>query len=162
MSQDSQLSRYGKIQDHDYSIHEKWTPRASYGSAMLKGIQQESLLSFYFFSIENIEHLQWLIRRKIYEMSDGKYKIDKQNQDELLVIMRSVYLEYSINNREKINRQIVCLNNKVLEYVCPQVLSSVRMYEQYLRDSTQPYNTMERPQFESMRGTKSYDLSKFL
>lgn len=146
----------------DDEIHEQWAPQLSYSSVMLKGIQEESALSLYFFSKENVDHLQWLIRRKIYDMSESRYKIDNQDQDELLVIMRSVYLEYSMNSKDKIQQQIQCLNKKVLDFVCPQVLSSVRLYEQYLKDSTRPYNTLDRPQFESMSGTKSYDLSKFL
>jgi hypothetical protein len=155
-------NNYGKIQNNNANIHEKWIPKVSYSSVMLKGIQEESQLSFYFFSNDNVEHLQWLIRQNIYELSQGRYKIDNQDQDELLIIMRSIYLEYSINGNVKINQQIRCLNKKVLEFVCPQILSSVRLYEQYLKDSSQPHKTMDLPRYESMSGTKSYDLSRFI
>lgn len=151
----------------DYSMHtsEKlnYENIKSYASTVLKGIQEVSPLSFYFFSLKNIQNIQNLLRKRIYEASgDKKYIIDNQDEDELLIIMRSIYLEYAMNQCQNIAHQIKCLNEKLVEMILPQVYSAVDLYHQYLKDSFQPYNTMDRPRFESMAGTKSFDLSRFL
>lgn len=150
----------------DYSMHTKEKTfienMPSYASTVLKGIQEVSPLSFYFFSLKNIQNIQNLLRKSIYDISDKKYIIDNQDEDELLIIMRSIYLEYAINQCQNIATQIRCLNNRVVEVILPQVYSAVDLYHQYLHDAFQPYNTMDRPRFESMAGTKSFDLSRFL
>jgi hypothetical protein len=134
----------------------------SYASTVLKGIQEVSKLSFFYFSELNIRNLQILIKKKIYDLSQGKYLIDDQDEQELLIIMRSIYLEYSINQDSNIRKQIDCLNNKVINEVIPQIYSAVNLYFQYIKDSTNTHLTMDRPKFESMAGTKSFDLSRFL
>jgi hypothetical protein len=152
-----------KSVDKDYSCTlPNGKKTVSYASMVLKGIQEISKLSFLYFSQSNIDNLQIQIKKKIFEESDGKYLIDDQDQKELLIIMRSVYLEYSINNNHDFIKQINCLNQRVLNFVVPQVLSGVELYEQYLKDSKNPLQVMERPSFESMAGTKTYDLSRFL
>lgn len=136
----------------------------SYSKVVLAGIQEETLLSFLFFSKKNIEIIQNLIRKKIYDMSNNEYVIGYQNSDELLIIMRSIYLEYSKNVQDVnyITPQIKYLNKKVVDDVIPNILSAIKLYVKFLNDSSTPYHTMEHPKFESMSGTKSYDLSKFL
>lgn len=42
-----------------------------------------------FFSESNIDNLQTKIQDQVSAMSGGKYTIDKQNPDDLLLIMRS-------------------------------------------------------------------------
>lgn len=138
------------------------TEPTSHAAEMLRGIQELSPLSSLYFGQKNIDRLQWLLKKNIYINSSGKYVIDRQDDAELLIIMRSVYLEYSLNNNFDYEKQIDALNEKVLEFAVPQVLSAVNLYSQYLKDSSNPLRTLDRPQYESMSGTKSYDLSRFL
>ncbi len=138
------------------------TAPTSHAAEMLRGIQELSPLSSLYFGEKNIDRLQWLLKKNIYINSCGKYVIDRQDDAELLIIMRSVYLEYSLNNNFDYEKQIDALNEKVLEFAVPQVLSAVNLYSQYLKDSSNPLRTLDRPQYESMSGTKSYDLSRFL
>lgn len=134
----------------------------SFAYSALKGIQEVSPLSVRYFGQSNIDHLQVLIKKNVYLNSGQKYIIDRQDDAELLIIMRSVYLEYSLNNNFDYGRQIDALNEKVLEFAVPQILSAINLYMQYLKDSTGELRPMDLPQYESMSGTKSYDLSKFL
>lgn len=134
----------------------------SYASTVLKGIQEVTNLSFLYFSKLNIQNLQTSLKRKIFQESGGKYLIDDQDEYELLIIMRSMYFEYSINQESNIQKQIQCLNNKVISEIYPQILSAVDLYYQYLADIESPHQTMDRPKFESMAGTKTYDLSRFI
>lgn len=150
----------------DYKMYKQTSGRCddmkSFSKTMLMGIQEESTLSHLFFSQKNINNLQNLIRKRVYDASQQKYVIDNQNQDELLLIMRYIYLQYAINQNIDFKNQIMCLNENVVENVLPNILSAVELYQKYMQDASQPYYTMDRPLFESVTGTKSYDLSRFV
>ena len=91
-------------------------------------------LSDLFFSNENIELLQNGIRAGVYKISNNKYIIDKQNYDELKVIMRSIFLQNSKNKPNDITGQINILNNMVLDYAIKQVYGEVNGYIKYKYD----------------------------
>jgi hypothetical protein len=91
-------------------------------------------LSDLFFSKENIELLQNGIRAGVYKMSNNKYIIDKQNYDELKVIMRSIFLQNSKNKPNNITGQINTLNNLVLDYAIKQVYGEANGYIKYKYD----------------------------
>ena len=56
---------------------------------MLRGNWESSPLTQAFFSAENIERIQLMIRKGVYDRSQPKgYIIDKQSVDELKIIMR--------------------------------------------------------------------------
>ena len=64
----------------------------------LRGNWEKTALSATFFSKQNIETLQRAIRKAVYEKSGPKkYNIDDQSVDELSIIMRTMYLQYSQN-----------------------------------------------------------------
>lgn len=91
-------------------------------------------LSDLFFSKENIELLQNGIRAGVYKISNKTYVIDKQDYDELKVIMRSIFLQNSKNNPDNITEQISKLNNLVLEYAVKQVYGEAQGYIKYKYD----------------------------
>jgi len=68
-----------------------------FGYSPLRGIQEKSQLSQTYFSKENLNLLQRIIIQSVYDISKGKYKIGKQSEQELLIIMRNNYLKYSKN-----------------------------------------------------------------
>ena len=91
-------------------------------------------LSDVFFSKENIELLQNSIRAGVYKMSNNKYLIDKQDYDELKVIMRSIFLQNSKNKPDNITGQIATLNKLVLDYAINQVYGEAQGYIKYRYD----------------------------
>lgn len=109
---------------------------------MLKGIQQVSIFSLLYFSNENIQEIQKLIKYNVYTI--GKHKIDNQNIDELLVIMRSIYLEYSNipNNQKDYTLELARLNEIVIERAIRIILSSISQQKKYLYDINN-FNIME-------------------
>ena len=55
------------------------------------------------------------------------------------MIMKSIYLQYSLNKHDDIMKQINILNNKVIEYCVPNVYSELMAYIKYREDiSTLP------------------------
>ena len=55
-----------------------------------------------FFSLKNIDLLQQGIRNKILNVTNGKINISRQSDDELKIIMRSIYFQYGQNRNENI------------------------------------------------------------
>ena len=100
----------------------------------LTGTWTDTLLSCLFFSKENIQTLQNAIRKGVYDMSKGQYRIGEQNCDELKIIMRSIYLQHSNNLPCEIKCQITTLNNIVLEYAIKQVYNAAIGYIKYKYD----------------------------
>ena len=87
-----------------------------------------TMLSQTFFSLENIEYLQENIRKEIYKKTNNKYIIDKQDYDQLKIIMRSLFLQYGKHRDDNIPEQISVLNNMVLKYCIPKVYSELLSY----------------------------------
>lgn len=136
---------------------------------LLKGIFGESLLTFLFFSDKNVENIQ-SITKKIVFKEMGRV-IDSQDVNELLIIMRSIYLEYSSHppiidentpeeKRRKIlplyTQEVKRLNELVINEIVPKIVSNLQQYLDYLRDSTtQPYQ-MDSPKNVNSAGQKQY------
>ena len=66
-------------------------------------------------SQSNIDFLQDAMIEAIYKLTNG-VRIAKQSEDELLIIMRGIYLQYSKNLDTHIDKQVYELNKKVLKY----------------------------------------------
>lgn len=126
--------------------------------AAITGIHEKTILNQLFFSPDNFKNVQNMIRYKIYEISDKKYIIGKQDPMELQIIMRSLYLQYSRNNYTNVKEQIKRLNEIVVEEVTPKILAKIQQFLIYLRDRSKPYNgqgPIERPINVSNAGLKS-------
>jgi len=118
-----------------------------------------SLLSNTYFSLENIEILQNAIRAEIYKKTNKKHIIPNQSYDQLKIIMRSIYLQYSINRDDNIKGQIERLNKLVLDFCIPQIYSELTSYIKYKRDiSTLPV-PMDNPTTFSI--DKTMELNNF-
>ena len=71
--------------------------KASAFKDAMTGNWYNTSLSDAFFSKENIQSLQNGLRAGVMQKSNGQYVIGEQNTDQLKIIMRSVYLQYSNN-----------------------------------------------------------------
>lgn len=100
----------------------------------LNGIQESSTLSNTFFSRENIKIIQNAIRKGVYDRTNNKYVIPEQNYDVLNIIMRSIFLQYSCNLENNIKKQIINLNNLVINYSVNQIYGELIGYLKYKND----------------------------
>ena len=77
-------------------------------------------IEYNLFSLENIEIIQNAIRAK-YMKTNKKYIIDKQDYDQLKIIMRPISLckPHQDNN---IKEQVTALNNEVLDFCNPKYI----------------------------------------
>jgi hypothetical protein len=109
-----------------------------------------------FFSKRNIESLQTQMR--IIMKEKYGHVISKQSETELVLIMRGIFALHGNTVSSDINCQVKQLNAEVLGYVIPHIKSNVDHYIGYLRDSTQPYRLLDRPQNTSLKGEQTLQL----
>lgn len=147
---------------------------------LLKGIQESSPLSELFFSNANVNEVQRLLRYNVYKSTESKFVIDNQNVTELLLVMRGIFLQYQggrfpgnngndpllVRSDSKIDKkyrtskqflkdELVRLNTLVVREILPKVISEIEQYYGYLRDSTNPYNLIDRPVNPSVKGVNT-------
>jgi hypothetical protein len=135
----------------DVDQQNKLTPAIH--QSILKGIVEWNRLSTAFFSLANIKIIQNAIRSAIHAKI-GKI-IAEQDERELLIIMRSMYLQFSINSTEDydIKKEIEWLNGLVLKQCIPSVLEAIDMHEYYLKHHFNVPEPFERPINDNVRGT---------
>ena len=119
-------------------------------------------LSLAYFSVENIDILQNNIRKGVYEKSNGEFLIGLQDEDELKIIMRSVFLQNSLNLEINIREQIKDLNSLVESYAIEQIYKEAISYLKYKRDASNMYTLLALPTNSSVRGGKTLELQKFV
>jgi len=131
---------------------------------------EDSLLTFLYFSKQNVENIQNVIKYKVYKET-GKV-IDDQSQSEIVIIMRSIYFEYNnhppilnINMNSQLKNKIIQmntmevqrLNQLVIDYIYPNVLSGLEQYICYLKDaSTVPYQKNQPNSMDNVTGQRAY------
>lgn len=115
----------------------------------LTGNMERSRLSDAYFSLENIEIIQHGIRKGVYDKSNQKILIDNQPKDNIVTVMRAIYLQYSKNLDTDITSQINELNNLVLDFCIKNVYSEALAYLNYKRDASNMYTLMSAPIYSS-------------
>lgn len=126
----------------------------------LNGIFEKSTLSNAYFSNENIKIIQDNIRKGVYEKSNNQLVIDNQNEDIIVQIMRSYYLEYSLNLEKNITKQIETLNNMVIKHCVENAYNEAISYIKYKRDISNMHNPIAHPIYSSKRD-KTLELKNF-
>lgn len=134
----------------------------------LKGIWAKNILSNVFFSRENIKLCQNRLKKRVY-MTGVIYKkkwiICDQDENDLIVVMRAVFLQYAKNlpyknddgtiNKDIIKKQIDALDNIVVDEIIEKVIANIKQYMGYLEDINTPLMPPDRPENVSNKGRKS-------
>jgi hypothetical protein len=128
----------------------------SFSGDMLRGNWEHTPLSDAFFTRKNVDTIQQEIRKEVYRSSGPKkYVIDNQDVDEIKMIMRAMYLQYGKNNRFNIEGQINELNQLVIKWSAPRIMSEIEQYNYYLNDISHLPVPLAQPMNMSSAGTKS-------
>jgi len=119
-------------------------------------------LSEMYFSKENIDIIQQGIINSVYNKSNGEFSIGKQSEQELSIVMRSIYLQYSKNLNFNINEQILDLNTRVIRWCVDEIITNIKQYMDYRKNvSTMPM-PLEHAQLPSQKGTKTLEIKSFI
>lgn len=136
---------------------------------LFKNLYGETLLTYLFFSDRNVKNIQNLIKYLVNK--ETGYTVDDQSTNELLVIMRALFLEYSahpplidekmsdarkLELYKKYTTEVSRLNQIVVNAIVPKVVSQMQQYLDYLRDISRQPEQMERPKSDSVAGQRQY------
>ena len=126
-----------------------------------QGLWTETVLSKAFFSKENIQIIQNGIRYGVYHKSNNQYLVGEQDCDSLKIIMRSIYLQHSVNLDHDIQGQIQALNKLVLEYCVHHVYSEAQGYMKYLYDVSTLAVPLSTPVMTTQNDKRNYKMPKW-
>ena len=127
----------------------------SFKTIALTGTNDRTPLTDLFFSRANMDIIQNKIRYSVYLASGQKYIIDKQDDTELQIIMRAIYLQHSLNLPNQIKEQIIKLNQQVTDFAYPKILSEIEQFIHYKNSVQYLPQTMDLPKNVSSKGTRS-------
>lgn len=165
---DKSLGELSPAQKYQLTVDDKQLS-GSNTRYLFRDLYGETLLTFLFFSKDNVENIQNVARFITYKQTG--YIIDNQSINELLIVMRSIFLEYSAHPKlidesmpdtEKkqlivmYTNEVARLNDLVINAIVPKIISQMIQYINYLKDaSTQPYH-MDRPKNVNVAGERVY------
>jgi len=116
-------------------------------------IQEMTPLSQAYFSKKNIDKLQQQIITEV-RIKNNDYNIGRQSDLQLQIIMRSLFLSYSKNNNNNIQKQIDDLNSMVVEDCVNKIIPEIKQYLHYRKEITQPIQIRENSVNDSSKGNK--------
>ena len=129
------------------------TAPSNAGMEGVRGNLERTTLNQAFFSSANFQIIQNGVRKNVFDHTD--VVIDPVGSDDLFMIMRAIYLQYSRNLPTNIAGQIGELNERVVAWCVPKIVAEVNMYKYYLKDiSTLPVQ-IQQPVNVSSAGTRS-------
>lgn len=111
----------------------------------LTGNWENNMISNAFFSADNIKIIQNGIRAGVYKLSNQRFLIGPQDLDTLKIIMRSIFLQHSLNDPKNITQQIEGLNKLVMNYSVPQIIGEAEGYVKFKNDVSTMATPMDRP-----------------
>jgi hypothetical protein len=147
--------------DYNSAFGFRTTVGATEAEDAIRGNVVATPLNTAYFSPANIRIVQNKIRREVYDRSEGEFLIDEQSVDELIIVMRAMYLQYSVNRPDNIPEQITTLNQLVANWCVPKILAECSMHKTYLRDIQNLPVPMEHPVLLTRAGSKSATFDRF-
>jgi hypothetical protein len=154
----SKVKNYNKYTDLDNKNIEKnnWATEDSIQKSLLKSVYTPTPLGELFFCTDNIRRLQNKIKKSVFIESKGKYKLDAdQNESDLLVVMRAVYIQDSYNSPYRIVHQVKELNQKVINRILPEMITNIKQNEEYINAIDRPIDPIPLPVNVSRAGRLS-------
>ena len=124
-------------------------------------LQRPTLLSTVFFSEANMDKIQSSIQDQVYTMSGNKYRIDRQDDQQVKIIMRSYYLMYAKNNDADVAGELADLNSRVIGYSSAKVYSEVDFNQFYVADLEEFAPPIANPMNVGVYGTRTGELKSF-
>lgn len=144
--------------------------QAHYMGSRLNNQIEANNLSNAFFSSQNVDAIQMGIRNTVRNICQQDsdpilvghkpINIARQNDTELHIIMRSIYLQYGRNLPVGIGEQVAKLNNVVIRESVPKIISALKQKIKYLDDIQKLPTPLEHPSYEGSKGLKQGNISE--
>jgi hypothetical protein len=98
-----------------------------------------------FFSDENISLINKQLILSIFRKSHGQYKISEQSKQDLIIVMRYVFLEHARHLPYDIKGQLKELNCRVVGEILPNIITNVSQRIGYLDEINNPRKILPLP-----------------
>ena len=123
-----------------------WATEGSIQKSIMKSISTPSPLGELYFSPENINRLQKMIKYEVYKRSNGKYvlRVDQKDSD-LLIVMRAVFITDAENSPYRLVHQVKELNKKTLNKILPDMITAIKQDEEYINQLDKPIDPIPLP-----------------
>jgi hypothetical protein len=128
---------------------------------LIGALHKETPLNTVFFSKANSDKLQADIQAQVFAMSGNKYRIDRQDDDALKIIMRSYYLMFGRNDPMSVASDLADLNARVVGYAAGKIYSELDFHMFYLKDIADFAPAISNPVNTQVYGTRSGELKSF-
>jgi hypothetical protein len=123
-----------------------WATENSIQKTLLQGTQTPTPLGELFFSPENINRLQQMVKYEVFLRTNGKYKLEiDQNESDLLVVMRAVYISDAMNQPYRLVHQVKILNHRTIERIVPDMISMIKQDDEYVKQLDRPLDPIPLP-----------------
>ena len=136
-----------------YELYKNSNDKQNTSVDIISNIVVPNALSRTFFSNDNVERIQNQIITNVY--SESKKVISRQSYQELQIIMKSIYLQYSRNLPNNIEQQVFTLNKYVIDECVSIIIPNVTQYNKYITEITGPIPINPRSMNVSNKGDKS-------
>ena len=112
-----------------------------------------------FFSQGNIDNLQAQIQSAVAQMVNAN--IDRQSDSDLMLIMRSYYLQYARNEPNRLQEELDELNKRVVHFAANRIAVEVEAYRYYRKDIMDFPAPIANPLDTHIYGTRTGELKSF-
>lgn len=138
----------------DYSQSQNnWATENSIQKSLLKGLYQPTPIGELFFSQQNINRIQKMIKYEVFVRTNGKYKLEiDQNETDLLVVMRDIYITCAKNTPYKVIHQVKELNHRTIEKILPDMVSMIKQDDEYIKQLDKPIDPIPLPVCVNSKG----------
>ena len=118
-------------------------------------------LNTVFFSQGNIANLQQKIHDAVLDLSNGEYNLSPQSEADLMLIMRSYYLQYGQNDPSNVAVELEELNQRVVSFSASRIMVEVVAYKRFRKDILDFPEPIARPMDMNIYGTRTGELKSF-
>jgi hypothetical protein len=112
-----------------------------------------------FFSQGNIDTIQGQIQSTVQQMINAT--IDRQSDSDLLMVMRSYYLQYAQNEPDQLAQELADLNTRVVNFCANRIAVEVEAYRYYRKDIMDFPEPIANPMNVKQYGTRTGELKSF-
>jgi hypothetical protein len=123
---------------------EKFFERSTYRFEP-QAVSNVNKLKQVFFSPENVKYIQEKMSYEVL-MTTKKYKIPYQNEQDLRMIMETIYFDKTRNIGYDLNEQLDELNTYIVKFCVPLIINEINVYLNYLDDINKPRELNTLPQ----------------
>ena len=133
-----------------------WATENSIQKSLMKGLYEPTPVGELFFSPDNIARIQKMIKYEVFVRTNGKYKLEiDQNESDILVVMRDIYITCGKNAPYKVVHQVKELNHRVIEKILPDMISMIKQDDEYIKQLDKPIDPIPLPVCVNSKGRLS-------